>query len=225
MGDRRFAAPRARHGVGQQRPAKRHARRARRLAERRVPLVAPCHDHPAPGLPECLTQRQGAGASGGAAQKRTAVRAPLSRHGHLLAHQRLAQGKVEVNHTGPALQGRPPGAAGERTDPAQALGRGRVRADLEEPLGKAAEDLRAGRSSARRRLRAARAGDRRSARSKVRAPRGPRRRPAAARRPPYPKCTRSRRVAPRPWPSRARRSRRSARPRGSGSATSARRSG
>ena len=59
----------------------------------------------------------------------------------LVAHERLAQREVQVHHPRAPLERGPPGAAGERAYPAQALRAGVVRADLEEPLGGIPEEL------------------------------------------------------------------------------------
>ena len=56
-------------------------------------------------------------------------------------HQRLAQREVEVDRSGAAAQRGPVGAAGQRSDPAQALDRRVVNADLDEPFRRAAVEL------------------------------------------------------------------------------------
>ena len=136
MGDRRPAAARSRQRVGEHGPAGGRAEGRRGLAhrawvgwpDRRRPaaLVASGHDQPAGFAPD-VRRPFGAGAP---------VRRQLA-----VGRQRLAQREVEVHHSGAALERCPVSAAGERAHPAQPLGRCVVHADLEEPLGGAAEQL------------------------------------------------------------------------------------
>jgi hypothetical protein len=134
VGDGGGAAPGAGERIGQQRRAEGGRGGRQRGGEAVVALVATGDDDRA--LPDLELDRRGRRA---AARAREGLVA--GRRQRLVEHERLAQREVQVHGARTPGHGRLVGAEGELAHPAQPLGRGAVRADLEEPLRRAAVEL------------------------------------------------------------------------------------
>jgi hypothetical protein len=139
--DRRAATPRAAQRIGEQRPAEPIAGGGDGL---QAGLGAPGDDD----RPVRVARDDGeraAGCGGVLARRRAQQPRPAAAATGLRIvaelrgrDERLAQREVQVHRTRTPFERRPDRAAGERAHPATALGRRVVRADLEEPLRRAA---------------------------------------------------------------------------------------
>ncbi len=203
----------ARERVGQQRPAAGGAEGGGGIAERRVALVAPGDQHPVARAAERGHERRSrTGVGDGSRYAQAGVqrgvlrREPAPRQRLLNETNGSPPGRpLPSAGSGPSTTsgsrsakfrcttpGRPASAVAYARHASARIQRSRsgallVRADLEEPLRRPAEQRRPGRSSALPPPRAARAAGRRSARASAHAPREPRPRRASALRP-CPRC-------------------------------------